>query len=138
MVYFTDLDPAQQTALWGFYTRPGAQAGTGTRILYEALDLAFGELGLAKLNGEALATNTASLHLHEKCGFTREGTFRAQHFDGDQRIDVIRLGLLADEWAAHRDTVRARIEQLDALAAQREDAAPPPTHTDHRGPDGRR
>ena len=133
VVCFTDLDPVQQTAFWGFYARPGAEAGTGKRMECEALDHAFGELGLVKLNCEVLATNTPVTNLHEKCGFTREGTFRAQHFDGEQRIDVIRLGLLADEWAAHRDTVRARIEQLDALATQRAHTPPP----QDRGPDGR-
>ena len=109
VVYFTALDPAQGTACWGFYAKPDATPGTGTRLLYEALDLAFGELALHKLNGEALASNSASVNLHKKVGFTQEGVFRAQHFDGQDRLDIVRLGMLAEEWPPHRERLRARI-----------------------------
>lgn len=112
VVSFTHLDKAQKTAFWGFYTRPDAERGTGTRILYDALEHAFNKLGLFKLCGEVLATNTASLKMHEKCGFKIEGTFRAQHFDGEQRVDIIRFGLMADEWTSHRDNVRAHLERF--------------------------
>lgn len=118
VVNFTEIEPEAGTAFWGFYTRPGAPAGTGKRILYAALEYAFNELGLHKLNGEALATNAVSVHLHEQCGFIREGVFREQHFDGDQHVDIIRLGLLAREWPEHRERLRERIAQLDALAAR--------------------
>lgn len=118
VVYFTDIDPEGRTAFWGFYARPEAPIGTGKRILYAALEHAFNELGLHKLNGEALATNAASVHLHEQCGFIREGVFREQYFDGKERVDIIRLGLLAREWAEHRERLRERIAQLDTIAAQ--------------------
>jgi UDP-4-amino-4,6-dideoxy-N-acetyl-beta-L-altrosamine N-acetyltransferase len=123
VVSFTAIDPAQQTAFWGFYAKPEARAGTGLRILYEALELGFGRLDLRKINGEALATNTVSITLHKKVGFTPEGVFRAQHFDGTAEIDVVRLGMLASEWAEHRERLVARVAQLDVLAAAR--AAPP-------------
>ncbi|MEA3641705.1 MAG: UDP-4-amino-4,6-dideoxy-N-acetyl-beta-L-altrosamine N-acetyltransferase [Lamprobacter sp.] len=64
VVYFTDLDPAQGTAFWGFYARPEAPAGTGLQILFAALDTAFGELALHKLSGEVLAQAEAT---HELC-----------------------------------------------------------------------
>lgn len=99
VVNFTNISQEHRTAFWGFYARPGAPSGTGKRILYTALEYAFNELGLHKLNGEALATNAASVHLHEQCGFTREGLFREQYFDGEQYVDVIRMGLLAREWS---------------------------------------
>lgn len=107
VVYFTALDPVQGTAFEGFYARPGARPGTGTRILSEGLDLAFGELALYKLNGEVLASNYASLHLHKKLGFSQEGVFREQHNDGKRRIDVIRMGILAWEW--HRERLREQV-----------------------------
>lgn len=118
VVYFSALDPGQGTAFWGFYAKPDARPGTGTRILYDALDLAFGELALHKLNGEVLASNSASVNLHKKLGFTQEGVFRAQHFDGEGRIDIVRLGMLAEEWPPHRERLRARIDEMDALAAR--------------------
>jgi UDP-4-amino-4,6-dideoxy-N-acetyl-beta-L-altrosamine N-acetyltransferase len=125
VVYFTAFDPAQKTAFWGFYAKPEALRGTGMRILHEALELGFGGLSLRKINGEVLAINTPSINLHKKVGFTQEGVFRAQHFDGTAPIDVIRLGMLASEWAEHRERLRARVAQLDALAAVH-GAGPPP------------
>lgn len=122
VVYFTEIDPVQATAFWGFYARPEAPSGTGLRILVDALDVAFGELGLHKLNGEVLADNERSIHLHTKVGFIEEGRFRQQHFDGETRIDVVRLSLLAGEWAEQRPRLAERLGQLDALAAQ----SPPP------------
>lgn len=119
VVYFTALDPAQATAFWGFYARPDASPGTGTRMEYEALELAFGELSLHKLSCEVLATNCALVNRQKKVGFTEEGRFREQHLDGQRRIDVIRLGLLAREWQSHRQRLRARVANLDALAARR-------------------
>jgi len=103
VVYFTEFDPGQRTAFWGFYTRPGASPGTGTRMLREGLELAFGELGLRKLNGEALITSVASAKVHRKLGFVQEGVFREQHFDGDRYVDVVRFGLLAREWEGCRE-----------------------------------
>ena len=127
VVYFTDIEPEGGTAFWGFYARPETPAGTGKRILYTALEYAFNELGLHKLNGEVLAPNTVSVHLHEQCGFTREGVFREQHFDGEEYVDIIRFGLLAREWPEHRE----RIAQLDALAARKaEGDTPPPPDRD--------
>ncbi|HSO81619.1 UDP-4-amino-4,6-dideoxy-N-acetyl-beta-L-altrosamine N-acetyltransferase [Thiocapsa sp.] len=97
VVYFTTINTEQGTAFWGFYARPDAPPGTGTRILYEALELAFGELSLHKLNGEVLATNVISINLHKNVGFTQEGLFRDQHFDGTRHIDVVRLGRQLDQ-----------------------------------------
>ncbi|MGC9457315.1 MAG: UDP-4-amino-4,6-dideoxy-N-acetyl-beta-L-altrosamine N-acetyltransferase [Halothiobacillaceae bacterium] len=130
VVYFTDIEPEGGTAFWGFYARPEAPPGIGMRMEYAALEHAFNELGLHKLNCEVLATNTAVVNLHKKCGFTREGVFREQHFDGEQHVDIIRLGLLAREWPEHRERLRERIARLDALAARREgESAPPPANS---------
>ncbi|MEQ6886654.1 UDP-4-amino-4,6-dideoxy-N-acetyl-beta-L-altrosamine N-acetyltransferase [Salicola sp. Rm-C-2C1-2] len=99
VVYFTDINEYHETSFWGFYTKPTASAGTGTRMLFSALDYAFGPLGLRKVCAEALETNAASLRLHEKCGFVREGIFREQYRSGDKTLNIIRFGLLASEWA---------------------------------------
>jgi UDP-4-amino-4,6-dideoxy-N-acetyl-beta-L-altrosamine N-acetyltransferase len=129
VVYFTSVDVRQRTSFWGFYTSPEATPGTGMRMALDALELAFAELGLDKLNAEVLVGNTMSLNFHKKVGFTEEGLFRDQHFDGVRRIDVIRLGMLANEWPQNRERLKARIAELDALAARR-DAAPPPQNRD--------
>jgi UDP-4-amino-4,6-dideoxy-N-acetyl-beta-L-altrosamine N-acetyltransferase len=116
VVYFTDIDATQGNAFWGFYARPGAAPGTGMRMSLEAMDLAFGDLSLRKINGEVLASNQRSLNMHTKVGFTEEGRFREQYFNGEQRIDVVRLGMLASEWLDRREQLQARVAALDVRA----------------------
>ena len=115
VVYFTEIDAEQGTAFWGFYARPEAPSGTGLQMEFEALELAFNELALHKLNCEVLASNSAVVNMHKKIGFTEEGRFREQHYDGSNRIDIVRLGLLASDWSEHRERLRTRISQLKAL-----------------------
>lgn len=124
VVNFTDLNVAQGTAFWGFYARPEAPFGSGQQILVAALDLAFGDLRLHKLSGEVLADNTKSLYLHKQVGFTEEGRFREQHCNGKCRIDIIRLGLLAQEWREHRPGMLRRLVEMAALSAQGDAATP--------------
>ncbi|MEX0450466.1 UDP-4-amino-4,6-dideoxy-N-acetyl-beta-L-altrosamine N-acetyltransferase [Spiribacter sp. 218] len=97
-VSFTDINAVHQTAFWGFFSAPDMPRGTGKRILHAALEMAFGNMKLAKLCGEVLSSNAPSIQLHKQCGFREEGRFRAQFWDGEKRIDVIRFGMLADEW----------------------------------------
>ncbi len=124
VVYFTDIDAGQGTAFWGFYARPEAPAGTGLEMEFAALEMAFSTLGLHKLNCEVLASNPAVVNMHKKVGFTEEGRFREQHRDGADRIDIIRLGLLASEWAVCRERLRERISQLIEIKRQN---TPPPS-----------
>ena len=106
VVYFTDIDRQQKTAFWGFYAKPGAAMGMGLRMELEAVDLAFSEFKFHKLNCEVLADNPKVVNLHKKVGFTEEGHFREQHENGSERVDVIRLGLLATEWPEHRERLQ--------------------------------
>jgi UDP-4-amino-4,6-dideoxy-N-acetyl-beta-L-altrosamine N-acetyltransferase len=96
-VQFGPFDPAG-AAPWGFYVAPGAAAGTGTALGAAALDFAFGELGLHKVSGEALAHNERSIRFHLRLGFNQEGRLIARHFDGRDHHDVLRFGLLAVDW----------------------------------------
>lgn len=112
VVYFTEINMDQHTASWGFYTRPEAPQGSGLRMLFDALKWGFDEMGLHKLSAEVLNTNLRSLDLHKSVGFIEEGRFREQHLDGYERVDVIRLGLLAREWPAHREKIKAELPSL--------------------------
>lgn len=118
VVYFTTIDTKQGTAFWGFYASPSAMPGSGMRMALEAINFGFGELALAKLNAEVLVTNTRSMTYHKKIGFIEEGRFREQHFNGEQRIDVIRLGMLASEWPSYRTKLQVRITELNALVGE--------------------
>ena len=95
-------DAESHRATWGFYLAPDAQRGGGQGLGLAALAYTFGQLGLHKLCGEALATNQRSLTFHERLGFTRESHLRDHHFDGHTYHDVIGFGLLRSEWQLHQ------------------------------------
>lgn len=87
---------------WGFYLAPDAPRGSGAALGAAVLDHAFGPLALHKVCGQALASNAASIRLHDKLGFRREGQLREQHADGTRHHDVVVFGLLRAEWVARR------------------------------------
>ncbi len=111
VVSFHQIDSVDKNAAWGFYTSPEAPKGTGGRMLFLALDYAFGELGLHKLCSEVLSSNARSLGLHEKLGFTREGVLREQHRYEEAYMDVHRLGILRREWTGTRESTRSKVFQ---------------------------
>lgn len=115
VVYFTDLQPLNRSAFWGFYAAPNAPLGTGTRLGWDALEKAFSGMELHKLNAEAMANNEESLRFQKKLGFCEEGLFRDFHLDGQSYVDVVRLGILDTEWALKREEIRTRIVKMDAL-----------------------
>lgn len=88
---------------WGFYAAPDAPKGTGRQLGRQALLYAFGELGLHKVCGQALAFNEPSIRFHLRLGFQQEGVLREQHFDGERYHDIVCFGLLAAEWKANTE-----------------------------------
>ena len=112
VVCFTDVDAEERSAFWGFYASPDAMPGTGLRMSLDALNKAFNELALEKLNADVLATNSRSLDMHKKVGFTEEGCFHEHFFDGEKRVDVIRLGMLLSEWPQNRVVLVSKIGDI--------------------------
>lgn len=116
VVYFTQLQPDKGSAFWGFYAGENARRGIGTRMEFDALEKAFYNFGLHKLNCEVLSSNGHVVNLHKKFGFKEEGLFRDFHFDGENYHNVVRLGILATEWATKRDEIQVRMAKMDGLA----------------------
>ena len=116
VVYFKEIDDFQKTAFWGFYTSPDGMPGSGTRMAVEALNMAFNELGLKKLSADVLDTNIKSITFHKKIGFIEEGCFRQQFYDGKQRINVVRFGMLASEWLKNCEFIEKKIHQFDQIS----------------------
>lgn len=85
-------------ASWGFYVRPLSPKGTGRKLGVSALNYAFRDLGLSKVCGQALELNAASIALHEKLGFTREGIFRDHQIIDGVFHSIYCFGLLQREW----------------------------------------
>lgn len=116
VVYFTSFCPEQNKSFWGFYAGNEAGPGIGTKMAFEAMELAFTDFKLRKLNCDVLGSNQQVINQYRKFGFQEEGRFREEYFDGENYVDVIRLGLLASEWQANRANIEARIAKLDTLA----------------------
>jgi len=93
----THISQKDHSAYWGFYCSPDAPKGTGSLLGLDTLVEAFNTLRIHKLNSEVLETNTASVHLHFKLGFSKEGVFRDGHFNGEHYVNVIRFGILSSE-----------------------------------------
>jgi len=89
---------------WGFYVRPHAPPGSGTKLGQAALQHAFEKLQLHKVCGQAIETNQASIRFHQKLGFTHEGTLREQQRVDNTYRSVICFGLLAHEWSSRSKT----------------------------------
>ena len=85
-------------AEWGFYAKPDAPKGTGTKMGIMVLNHAFEQLKLHKVCGQAIASNQVSIAFHQRMGFTREGIMREQHRIGMSYHDLHCFGLLRTEW----------------------------------------
>ena len=112
IVALTGIDAENNNSAWAFYTSPGARKGSGSRMEFLMLEHAFGELQLHKLYCEVLAFNTAVIKMHQKFGFRIEGVFRGQHKLDERYVDIVRLGMFADEWKERR---QAMLVQLQAI-----------------------
>lgn len=107
IVAFNAIDQSNQNSFWAFYAAPDAPRGTGSSMEFLALDHAFLNIKLHKLNCEVLAFNTPVIRLHEKFGFKIEGIFRDQYKKDNEFVDIYRLGILSGEWDSKRsDTLK--------------------------------
>jgi UDP-4-amino-4,6-dideoxy-N-acetyl-beta-L-altrosamine N-acetyltransferase len=97
---FVQFNPVCQggTAVWGFYARPGAPKGSGSKLGQAALAYAFKDLGLHKVCGQAIESNAGSIAFHQKLGFAEEGRLREQQSIGDRYHTLFCFGLLAKDW----------------------------------------
>ncbi len=76
--------------------------GFGTEIIKLILDYCFQTLNLNKVVAGTHAGNIAALKTYEKFGFKVEGTIRQAWYRNGKMVDTIRVGLLREEWEAHR------------------------------------
>lgn len=105
IVAFTGINRKHANSSWAFYAATNAPRGTGSQMEFLALDHAFGTLDLHKLHCEVLSSNHAVVRLHKKFGFIIEGGFREQFFLDGEFIDIVRLGILREEWSVARPSV---------------------------------
>lgn len=95
---FTEINITHRTASWAYYIGEETPKGSGQILEQLVLKYAFQTLELRKLWCEVIASNERVLHIHKKYGLTIEGTFRKQIIKKGIEQDVIRLGILSEEW----------------------------------------
>ena len=99
------IDPRQGTADWAFYLASSERGGLGFAVEFALLDLAFGPLGIEKLNCEVVEGNAPVLKLHSRFGFREEGMRRSQIRKGNRRVGVHLLGMMREEWQVMRESI---------------------------------
>jgi RimJ/RimL family protein N-acetyltransferase len=94
------IDSTHRTA--EIYLVIGQKEFWGKGVMLEAecllIDWAFNSLGLEKIWAQARPENIASLITMKKIGFQVEGTLRSEKVVDGKRTDVLRLGLLKNEF----------------------------------------
>lgn len=119
VVFFNKYDKLNSVASWGFYATSHYLREMGIRLGLDALDYAFSELKLYKINAEALAGDGFNENFYKKFGLVQEGLLRGSYLNGNSHYDVIRYSILATEWLSRRKEILTRILELDELAANR-------------------
>lgn len=97
-----DISPPHKRAYLALYLADDRVRGRGVGVATDRflLQHAFEDLGLEKLCAEALATNEAGIRVHRHHGFRVDGVLRQHILKAQERVDVVTLSLLRDEWAA--------------------------------------
>lgn len=98
-VMLINVDQNAGTGDLAYWLLPEYQGkGFGREALDLLLRTAFRDQRLHRVQADTLATNDASRGLLEAIGFVEEGRFRDAQFQSGAYVDVVRYGLLADEW----------------------------------------
>ena len=106
-----DIDRRNSRCAWAYYLADPAVRGLGlgSYVEYWVLEYVFEGLKLAKLWCEVLASNEPVWKLHETFGFQVEARFRGHVIKEGERVDVLGLGLLANDWRAKRPAMADRL-----------------------------
>ncbi|AMA54163.1 MULTISPECIES: UDP-4-amino-4,6-dideoxy-N-acetyl-beta-L-altrosamine N-acetyltransferase [Bacillus] len=111
-VSFKDVDHKNNHCYWGFYIGEAqSPKGSGSVMGFLALEWAFQQLEVEKVYGEVLSNNEKSLSYHQSLGFSKEGHFRNHIVRNNNYLDVIRYGLLKEEWIAEKPKVMKKLAE---------------------------
>jgi UDP-4-amino-4,6-dideoxy-N-acetyl-beta-L-altrosamine N-acetyltransferase len=107
-----DIDRRNRRSAWAYYLADPAVRGLGlgSYVEYWVLEYVFEALKLAKLWCEVLASNEPVWKLHETFGFTVEARFRGHVIKNGERVDVLGLGILAEDWNERRPAMAQRLK----------------------------
>ena len=111
LAYVTEISRSLNSCYWGFYLGDSSTrgAGIGAKVEFNVLEYVFNHLGLNKLRCEVFVHNYRVVKMHEKFGFRREAYYREHCVKGNEKLDVVGLAILKNEWKLLRDFQKARI-----------------------------
>lgn len=95
-----DIDPVNRRCFWAYYLGEAVARGKGIGRAVELsiLDYVFSRLRIHKLCCEVFEWNDFVVKTHEKYGSRIEGTFREHVWKRGGYHNVVRMGILAQEW----------------------------------------
>ena len=82
----------------GFGDESARGKGYGREAMNLAIEFAFMELNLERLQLNVISYNTSAIALYEKIGFKKEGTYREAVQRDGSKYDLYLYGLLRREW----------------------------------------
>jgi RimJ/RimL family protein N-acetyltransferase len=92
------ISPRNRSAEVGIWLgRPYWDHGLGTDAVRTLCRFGFGEMNLQRIVLQVYDTNPRARHAYEKVGFKEEGRLRRGQFVGGGHVDVIVMGLLAED-----------------------------------------
>jgi UDP-4-amino-4,6-dideoxy-N-acetyl-beta-L-altrosamine N-acetyltransferase len=99
-----DISTLHRRAYWAFYLADDQVRGKGVGSATERYVMrhVFTELAFDKLCCEVLATNEGVVKMHQRYGFEVDGVLRRHVVKSGDRVDVIAMSLLRDDWAKSR------------------------------------
>jgi ribosomal-protein-alanine N-acetyltransferase len=101
---------AFESAYLGYYAlAPHAGRGYMTEAMVLALDAAFGEFDLHRVEVNVQPGNLKSIALVEHAGFVREGYSRRYVRIRKRWCDHVRFAMLAEDWPKARRALAARL-----------------------------
>lgn len=93
------VDGRSRTAVLGIWIgKPFWDKGFGTDSVRVLCRFALGEMNLQRIELGVLETNPRGVRAYEKVGFKEEGRLRRAVFVGGRHVDMVVMGLLAEDF----------------------------------------
>lgn len=117
LVNLYDIDYGHKRCYWAFYVAgPDARGkGVGGFAEYSVLQYVFDRLHFNRLCCEVLASNHAVVEMHKRFGFAQEARFRQHVIKGGERVDVVSLAILREEWESRKPEIEEWLRRKGLL-----------------------
>ena len=98
VVSFSQISLSNSSATWAFYSGDTSVRGVGSMMETLALDYAFNELKINRLECEVLEFNSKVISFHKKFGFQEEGRKKQGYCRDGEYFDIVQLSILQSDY----------------------------------------